>query len=284
MPSSARQARVDTGYAVATRRPARSRSSACGASSGTAACSVQRANPSSASVTHLRAGFGDEVRARDPEVDDAVLDVLGHVVGAHEQQVDRRVRARHQERALGRLEPEAGVGAEPQGRLGHPPFRRDGDGEPAVRAGSGEALRRHYRRFRFVRSSAIAVAAGAVAEPLGDPRHGGRARRDAARDLDVRHVLLEQLGGLPPMCERLQLGQRAEVAEEAASLVARPQRQDGVGQIVEPGELLHVAIECAGHDERHVQHANVLAREAVHRLSGARRARRTHRSSLRGTS
>ena len=42
---------------------------------------------------HLRVRLGDEVRARDPEVDDAVLHVLRNVRRAHEQQVDRRVRA-----------------------------------------------------------------------------------------------------------------------------------------------------------------------------------------------
>jgi hypothetical protein len=46
---------------------------------------------------HLRARLDDEIRAGDPEVDHAVLDVLGHVAGAHEQQVDGRVRARHEQ-------------------------------------------------------------------------------------------------------------------------------------------------------------------------------------------
>ena len=48
-PYSASAARVDTGYAVATRRPARSASACWGAPVGTAASSVQRAKPSSAS-------------------------------------------------------------------------------------------------------------------------------------------------------------------------------------------------------------------------------------------
>ena len=40
---------------------------------------------------------------RDAAVDDAVLDVLGDVRGAHEQHLDRRVAARERERALARL-------------------------------------------------------------------------------------------------------------------------------------------------------------------------------------
>ena len=36
----------------------------------------------------------DQVRSGDPEVDDSVLDVLGDVVRAHEQQIDGSIRAR----------------------------------------------------------------------------------------------------------------------------------------------------------------------------------------------
>ena len=92
----------------------------------------------------------DEVRARHAEVDDAVLDVLGDVARPHEQEVDGRIGARHDERALGRLEREPGVGAEPQRRLGHPALGGNGQREPAVLAGPGERAHR-----RFVRSSAI---------------------------------------------------------------------------------------------------------------------------------
>ena len=54
-------------------------------------------------------------------------------------------------------------------------------------------------------------------------------------------MLLEQAHGLPAVRERLELGERAEVAQEAPRLVARPQGEDGVREIVEPGELLDVA-------------------------------------------
>ena len=48
--------------------------------------------------------LGDEVRAGDAEIDDTVLDVLGHVVRTHEQEIDGRVGAGDEQRALGRLE------------------------------------------------------------------------------------------------------------------------------------------------------------------------------------
>ena len=41
---------------------------------------------------------------------------------------------------------------------------------------------------------------------------------------------LEQERGLPAVGERLELGQRAEVAEKALHLVARAQREDRVGE------------------------------------------------------
>ena len=54
-------------------------------------------------------------------------------------------------------------------------------------------------------------------------------------------MLLEQADGLPAVSERLELGERAEVAQEAPRLVARAKREDGVREVVEPGELLDVA-------------------------------------------
>ena len=99
------------------------------------------------------------------------------------------------------------------------------------------------------------VAAGAVPQPLRDARHRGGARRHAFGDLDVRDVLLEQLRRLPPVRERFELGERAEIAQEAARLVARAQGQHRVGQVVEPGNLLDVAFEVRSH----FVHANMLA-------------------------
>ena len=52
------------------------------------------------------------------------------------------------------------------------------------------------------------------------------------------------------MGERLELGERAEVAQEAACFVARPQGEDGVGEVVEPWELLDVTGECLRHRAR----------------------------------
>ena len=79
-------------------------------------------------LVDARAALADEVQARDPAVDDAVLHVLGDVGRADEQHVDRRVPARERERALARL-----LGAEPgvleqrDRRLAQPPLDRDGD-------------------------------------------------------------------------------------------------------------------------------------------------------------
>ena len=94
-------------------------------------------------------GLDDEVRTRDAEVDDAVLDVLRDVARADEEQVDRRVCAGNDERALGRLEREARVGAESERRLGHPALRRHGERQPAVLACAREGA------HRFTLSSAI---------------------------------------------------------------------------------------------------------------------------------
>ena len=75
-----------------------------------------------------RAALAHEVLPGDAAVDDAVLHVLRHVGGAHEQHVDRRVAARERERALaGLLGPEAGVLEQGDRRLAQPPLDRDGD-------------------------------------------------------------------------------------------------------------------------------------------------------------
>ena len=60
-------------------------------------------------------------------------------------------------------------------------------------------------------------------------------------------MLLEQLRRLPPVGESLELGERAEVAQEAAGLVAVAQGQHGVREVVEPRKLLHVAAGLKSH-------------------------------------
>src|SRR5437762_7561705 len=55
----------------------------------------------------VRACLGDQVRAGDPDMDDAVLDVLGDVVRTDQQEVDRRVLTRYVESAFPELEAQA---------------------------------------------------------------------------------------------------------------------------------------------------------------------------------
>ena len=84
--------------------------------------------PSVDELVHLRPALANEIGARDPAVDDAVLHVLGDVRGAHEHDVDRSVPARERERPLARL-----LGAEPcvreerDGRLAEAALRGDRD-------------------------------------------------------------------------------------------------------------------------------------------------------------
>ena len=78
--------------------------------------------------------LGDEVRAGDPDVHDAVLDVLRDVVRPDEQQVDRRVLAGDVQRALARLEAESRRGEQLERGRRHPSLRGDGDEQAAFRA------------------------------------------------------------------------------------------------------------------------------------------------------
>ena len=72
--------------------------------------------------------LADEVLAGDPAVDDAVLDVLGHVGRTDEQHVDRGVPARERERTLaGLFRAETGILEQRDGRLAQAPLDRDGD-------------------------------------------------------------------------------------------------------------------------------------------------------------
>ena len=52
-------------------------------------------------------------------------------------------------------------------------------------------------------------------------------------DLEVRHALLEQVGDLPAVGERLELGRGAEVAQEAEHLVAAAEGEHRVGEAAE---------------------------------------------------
>jgi len=76
----------------------------------------------------LSPALADEIGARDPAVDHAVLHVLGNVRSPDEQDVDRRITARKGERALsGLLGAEARVREEGDRRLAQPALRRDSD-------------------------------------------------------------------------------------------------------------------------------------------------------------
>ena len=127
----ARQARIDgcDGRAAELLEPV------TGDSSGTAASSRHEPKPSGSSSLHVGAALAHEVDAGDAAVDDAVLHVLGHVGGAHEQDLDRRVAARERERALaGLLGAEAGVLEQVERRFAQPALDRDGDPQEAERS------------------------------------------------------------------------------------------------------------------------------------------------------
>ena len=90
-----------------------------------------RAEAEPQQLVDVDAALAHEVGAGDAAVDDAVADVLGHVGGADEQDVDRRVPARERERALARLlRAETRVREQLHRRLAQPPLRRDGDRQP----------------------------------------------------------------------------------------------------------------------------------------------------------
>ena len=88
----------------------------------------------------VRAALADEIGAGDPAVDDAVLDVLGHVGRPDEHDVHGRVAAGERERALTRLfRPEAGVLEQRDSRLAKPTLGRDRDRQAVC---AGRRLRR----------------------------------------------------------------------------------------------------------------------------------------------
>ena len=96
-----------------------------------------------------------EIRARDAEIDDAVLRVLGDVARSDEQEVDGSVRAGDDERPLGHLERQTGIRAEAQRRLRHAALRGHGEGETAVLTRAYERRRHDRLRRRRLRSRAM---------------------------------------------------------------------------------------------------------------------------------
>jgi hypothetical protein len=77
-----------------------------------------RAEAERQELRDARGALANEIEARDPTVDDSVLDVLGDVGGADEQYLDRRVPTSEREGALARLlGAEPGVLEQPESRL-----------------------------------------------------------------------------------------------------------------------------------------------------------------------
>ena len=100
--------RASRGKLVATRAPRRSSSDLHGRLGRHRSLERARAEAEPHELGDVGAALAHDVEAGDAAVDDAVLHVLGDVVGAHEQRLDRRVAAREGERAVARR-----LGAEP---------------------------------------------------------------------------------------------------------------------------------------------------------------------------
>ena len=205
----------------------------CGAATGTAASSVQRAKPRSASRTTSACASATRFAPVMPRWTTPSWTYSGMSCGrtssrstgafwqgtcsARSPASKRRPAAARSSSAGGAIRPFEGTATSrrPSGRGAH----------AASLAGSAE------REL---------VAAGAVAQPLRHARDGRRARVHALGDLQVRESLLEQPDDLPAMSERLQLAARAEVAEEPLRLVGVAQREEGSGELVQAGDLLDV--------------------------------------------
>ena len=191
-----------------------------GDSLGTAASSVQAPKPSRSKLLDVGAPLADEVRARDAAVDDPVLHVLGDVRGADEQHVDRRVAAGEGERALaGLLRPEPRVLEQGDGRLAQPPLDRDGDRQAVARVPASPPVEHQP------------IAALAVAQPVRHPRHGRRRRARSPAHLVIRQPTVDQLRRLPAVRHRLQLRERAQIAQEPLRLVDASERDDRLQEI-----------------------------------------------------
>ena len=128
------------GWAVATRRPARSASRGAGCprdGGGEAALAVAER----AQARQLGAGLGEEVVAGDPEIGDAVADELDDVVRPDEEDVEVEVPDPRDEAPLVLLEDEAGVVEQLDRRFDEAALVRDGEPQP-VRLGPLERVHR----------------------------------------------------------------------------------------------------------------------------------------------
>ena len=198
---------------------------------------MQRPNPSSATVTTSAGGLHDEIRAGDPEVDDAVLDVLGDVARADEQQVDRRVRARDDERPLRHLEGQPGIGAQSERGLASRPF----DGTASVSRPSSPTRLRDApspRRLSLDPSSAVAY-------PPVPCRSHCATRVTVAVEVGTRPAISTYetpWSRRSTVCQRCVSASssgnvhRSRRKRRASSRVRR--REHGGGQLVEPRELV----------------------------------------------
>jgi hypothetical protein len=83
-----------------------------------------------------------------------------------------------------------------------------------------------------------------------DARDRGGGGADAARDLGVRHAAVDEARGGEAVRERLELADRAEVAQEREHLVAVPEAQERVGDGLE-------AVASPG--RRHARHVSTLS-------------------------
>ena len=119
---------------MATRAPARSASRLHGGLVGDGGLERARAEAEAEQLDDVGAALLDDVEPGDAAVDDAVLHVLGHVVGAHEQCLDGRVAAGEGERPVARcLGAEPGVVQELDRRLAQAALRRNGDPQELLR-------------------------------------------------------------------------------------------------------------------------------------------------------
>ena len=209
---SGRSARARRGKLVATRAPARSASDSHGGLGRDRSLERARAEAEAKQLDDVRAALLDDVEPGDAAIDDAVLHVLGHVVGAHEQRLHGRVAAGERERAVARrLRAEPRVVQELDRRLAQPALRRDRDPQAALAAPAPERER---------------VAALAAAQPLRDPSHRRRRGVRPPRHLQVRQPLVQELRDLPAVRHRVQLRHRAEIPQESLHLVPRPEGGD----------------------------------------------------------
>ena len=171
-----------------------------------------RAEAEPRELADVGAALPHDVEAGDAAVDDAVLHVLGDVVGAHEQRLDRRVAAREGERAVARrLGPEPGVVEELDRRLAEPALRRDRDSQELVRRRRRSASAYPPSPLRSHCATRVTVVVEACAR-RATSRYGSPS--------------VQQLRHLPAVRHRVQLRPRAEVPQEALHLVRLPERGD----------------------------------------------------------